>query len=46
MIKLDLNSKDILNRCSYQDYLIKDGIYIGLFEDMYRDSSEVPWHQD
>lgn len=30
----------------YQDYVIKEGRYIGRFEEMYRNSSEVPWHQD
>lgn len=30
----------------YQDYVIKDGRYIGRFEDMCRLASEVPWHQD
>lgn len=30
----------------YQDYVIRDGRYIGQFDDMYRNSAEVPWHQD
>lgn len=30
----------------YQDYVIADGKYIGKFEDMYKNSAEVPWHQD
>lgn len=30
----------------YQDYVIRDGKYIGRFEDMYRNAAEVPWHQD
>ena len=30
----------------YQDYVIRDGKYIGQFEDMYRNATEVPWHQD
>ncbi len=30
----------------YHDYVIKDGKYIGLYEDMYKYSKEIPWHQD
>jgi SAM-dependent methyltransferase len=30
----------------YQDYVIKDGRYVGRFEEMYRHSAEIPWHQD
>lgn len=30
----------------YQDYVIRDGKYIGQFEDMYQNSVEIPWHQD
>jgi SAM-dependent methyltransferase len=30
----------------YHDYSIKDGKLIGEFEDMYRHSAQVPWHQD
>ena len=30
----------------YQDYVIKDGTLIGNFEEMYHESSEIPWHQD
>jgi len=30
----------------YQDYVIRDGRLIGDFENMYRNSDEVPWHQD
>ena len=30
----------------YQDYVIKDGMFIGKFEEMYQASSEIPWHQD
>ena len=30
----------------YQDYVIKNGKFIGRFDEMYRDSAEVPWHQD
>lgn len=30
----------------YQDYVIRDGKYIGQFEDMYQNAAEIPWHQD
>lgn len=30
----------------YQDYVIKDGKFIGEFESMYQNVAEVPWHQD
>ena len=30
----------------YHDYIIKDGRFIGEFEAMYQDSSDIPWHQD
>lgn len=30
----------------YHDYVFKDGKLIGKFEEMYRFSSEIPWHQD
>ena len=30
----------------YHDFVIKDGKLIGEFEQMYRKSEEVPWHQD
>lgn len=30
----------------YQDYVIRDGRFIGQFEEMYRESTDVPWHQD
>jgi SAM-dependent methyltransferase len=30
----------------HQDYVIKDGKFVGDFEAMYRNSSEIPWHQD
>lgn len=30
----------------YQDYVIRDGGYVGCFEEMYRNSAEIPWHQD
>lgn len=31
---------------NYRDYVIKDGKFIGQFEEMYQNSEEVPWHQD
>ena len=30
----------------YQDYVIQGGRLVGDFEGMYRNASEVPWHQD
>ena len=30
----------------YQDYVIKDGKFVGQFEEMYRQSGEIPWQQD
>ena len=30
----------------YYDYVFRDGKLIGEFEDMYKNSSNVPWHQD
>jgi trans-aconitate methyltransferase len=30
----------------YQDYVIRDGRYVGRFEEMYQNSAEIPWHQD
>lgn len=30
----------------YHDYIIKNGKLIGDFENMYQNSSELPWHQD
>ena len=30
----------------YHDFVIKDGKLIGEFEQMYRKSKDVPWHQD
>ena len=30
----------------YQDNVIKDGKFVGKFEEMYEQSTEVPWHQD
>ena len=30
----------------YHDYVIKDGQFIGRFEEMYAECQEIPWHQD
>ncbi len=30
----------------YQDYVIREGRFVGKFEEMYRNAAEVPWHQD
>jgi hypothetical protein len=30
----------------YHDYVFRDGKLVGEFEDMYRNSATVPWHQD
>jgi SAM-dependent methyltransferase len=30
----------------YHDYVFKDGKLLGQFDEMYRHSKEVPWHQD
>lgn len=30
----------------YQDYVIRDGHFVGQFEEMYQNAAEVPWHQD
>ena len=35
-----------INSTDYHDFVIKDGKLIGQFEQMYRKSSEIPWHQD
>jgi len=35
----------IMNK-RYQDYVIKNGVFIGEFDKMYKEASEVPWHQD
>ena len=31
---------------NYHDYIFKDGKLLGKFEEMYRNSSSTPWHQD
>ena len=43
--RLDRAAGDHVSR-HYQDYVIRDGKYIGQFEEMYRNSAEIPWHQD
>jgi hypothetical protein len=30
----------------YHDYVFKNGKLIGAFDDMYKNSDEIPWHQD
>jgi hypothetical protein len=30
----------------YHDYVFRDGELVGAFEEMYRNSTTVPWHQD
>ena len=30
----------------YHDYVIKNGSFVGKFEEMYQNSSNIPWHQD
>lgn len=30
----------------YHDYVIKNGKLIGKFEEMYKNSNTIPWHQD
>lgn len=30
----------------YHDYVFRDGRLVGEFEDMYRNSKTIPWHQD
>lgn len=36
------------NICSndYHDYVFKEGKFVGKFEEMYKNSIEIPWHQD
>lgn len=31
---------------NYHDYVIKGGKFIGLFDEMYKYSKDIPWHQD
>ena len=30
----------------YHDYVFKNGKLVGKFDEMYKNSSEIPWHQD
>ena len=30
----------------YHDYVIKNGKFVGKFEEMYQNASDIPWHQD
>lgn len=30
----------------YHDYVFKDGKLVGKFDEMYKYSREIPWHQD
>ena len=30
----------------YHDYVIKNGDFVGKFEEMYQNSSDTPWHPD
>jgi SAM-dependent methyltransferase len=35
-----------INSDDYHDYVFKDGVFIGKFEEMYKKSKDIPWHQD
>lgn len=35
-----------IDSADYQDYVIKNGLLIGEFEQMYRKAIGIPWHQD
>ncbi len=35
-----------INSDDYHEYVIKDGKLIGEFDQMYRKSGNIPWHQD
>lgn len=37
---------DEINSDDYHDYVIKNGKLIGEFDQMYRKSGNIPWHQD
>lgn len=39
-------ARDGLVSTRYQDYVIRDGRFVGQFDSMYRNAAEVPWHQD
>jgi SAM-dependent methyltransferase len=34
------------NSTDYHDYVFKDGKLVGKFDEMYKKSAEIPWHQD
>lgn len=36
----------VVNSKDYHDYVIKDGKFVGEFEQMYQNSEDTPWHQD
>jgi len=42
---MDFSSREIKS-VDYRDYVIKDGRLIGEFEQMYKNSRDIPWHQD
>ena len=42
---MDFSSREIKSD-DYRDYVIKDGRLIGEFEQMYKNSRDIPWHQD
>ncbi len=35
-----------IDSTDYHDYVIKNGKLIGEFEQMYKNSAGIPWHQD
>ena len=35
-----------MSKNKYHDYVFKDGVFVGQFELMYKDSGEIPWHQN
>jgi hypothetical protein len=37
---MKIDSKD------YHDYVIKGGVLVREFEQMYQNSTNIPWHQD
>ena len=38
-------TKKLQNSKNYPDYVFRDGKLVGRFDDMYRNSAAVPWHQ-
>lgn len=40
IVEIDMHATD------YHDYVFKDGKLVGRFDDMYKYSKEIPWHQD